>query len=122
MQAVGGSALFVRIGAVKAGAALMAFARFPSQPTVAYVQAARTPAASRMPKIMWFGMAGKRVLLGGAVLLLALSTVVMTVTAFTPYSSAAVLFPLGHRVHAYVRVRLAGDPGPVADPWPPRPP
>ena len=35
----------------------------------------------------------QRVLLGGAVLQLALSTVVMTVTAFTPYASAAALFP-----------------------------
>jgi predicted MFS family arabinose efflux permease len=137
------------IGAVKACAALTAFAWFPSQPTVAYVQVARTPAESRVPKIVWFGMAGlaamtivhamtasylvqigahrgfqvtsvnavltgmalvallpgpvaaaletrwpaQRVLLGGAVLQLALSTVVMTVTAFTPYASAAVLFP-----------------------------
>jgi predicted MFS family arabinose efflux permease len=149
VQAIGGSALFVVIGAVKAGAALTAFVWFPSQPTVAYVQVARTPAASRVPKIVWFGMAGlaamtivhamtasylvqvgahrgfqvtsvnavligmalvallpgpvaaaletrwpaQRVLLGGAVLQLALSTVVMTVTAFTPYASAAVLFP-----------------------------
>lgn len=57
VEAFGGPALFVLLGAVKASAALVAVAWFPSRLLVAHVEAAPT-VASRMPKLVWFCIAG----------------------------------------------------------------
>jgi predicted MFS family arabinose efflux permease len=148
VQAMGGPGLFLVIGAVKASAGLTASAWFPRRPVVAEPRVA-PPAASPMPGLVWFGMAGfaamsivhamavsylmpvgahrgfgaaslnavligmalvgllpgpvsaaletrwpaQRVLLGGAILQLALVATVMTVPAFAPYAGAAVLVP-----------------------------